>query len=189
MTHHRLLVLAALLLPAAARAQDTPPQRLHIDILEGEGALNNIRQRTAREPIVQVEDENHKPVAGVLVLFAAQRGGSGASASFSGSSTLTVITGPDGRAVGRGLIPNADKGSFNVQVTATLGQLTDGAVIHEVNTANGKGDSATHRLISNHRNVVVATAVAAGVVVAVLLVKLLGNHGANIGAGTGSVHG
>ena len=32
-------------------------------IVEGEGAINNIRLRTAREPIVQVEDENRKPVA------------------------------------------------------------------------------------------------------------------------------
>ena len=51
------------------------PMMLHITILDGEDSLNNIRERTAREPIVQVEDENHKPVAGALLLFSIQNGG------------------------------------------------------------------------------------------------------------------
>ena len=42
---------------------------LNIVIVEGEGATNNIRQRVARQPIIQVEDENHKPVAGAVVVF------------------------------------------------------------------------------------------------------------------------
>jgi hypothetical protein len=40
-----------------------PVHTLNLVIVEGDGVINNIRQRTAREPIVQVEDENHKPVA------------------------------------------------------------------------------------------------------------------------------
>ena len=52
---------AVLLCAVLARAAATPPR---IEVVEGDGAINNIRQRTAREPIVQVEDENHKPVAG-----------------------------------------------------------------------------------------------------------------------------
>jgi hypothetical protein len=43
--------------------------RLTIIILEGVGALNNIKQGTAREPIVRVDDENHRPVAGAFVTF------------------------------------------------------------------------------------------------------------------------
>ena len=46
-----------------------PAPALRIVILEGEDVSNNIKERTAREPIVQVEDENHKPVAGAAVLF------------------------------------------------------------------------------------------------------------------------
>lgn len=57
--------LAALLASPAAFAQ----QALNLVIVEGEGAINNIRQRTARDPIVRVEDENHKPVAGAAVVF------------------------------------------------------------------------------------------------------------------------
>jgi hypothetical protein len=63
-----------LALPLAAwLAMPVPPasgqQALNIIVVEGEGAINNVRQRTAREPIVQVEDENHRPVAGAVVVF------------------------------------------------------------------------------------------------------------------------
>src|SRR4051794_34631391 len=35
----------------------------------GDGAINSIRQRTAREPIDQVQDRNRRPVAGAVVMF------------------------------------------------------------------------------------------------------------------------
>ena len=50
--------------PVPVRAQEQEPAKLNISILEGEGSINNIRQRVAREAMVQVDDENHKPVAG-----------------------------------------------------------------------------------------------------------------------------
>ena len=65
------LVLAgmmALPLAPAAVAQDIG-LKLNLVVIEGEGSINNIRQRTAREPVVQVEDQNHKPVAGAVVVF------------------------------------------------------------------------------------------------------------------------
>lgn len=39
---------------ASAAAGDGPP-RLNITIVEGEGPINNVKQRTSRETIVQVE--------------------------------------------------------------------------------------------------------------------------------------
>ena len=62
-----LAVLISLSMSAGAFAQGDA--KLNLVIVEGEGAINNVRQRTAREPIVQVEDENHKPVAGAVVVF------------------------------------------------------------------------------------------------------------------------
>ena len=64
-----LAVLVSLPFPVRLPAQAQAGQ-LNLVIVEGEGAINNIRQRTAREPIVQVEDENHRPVAGAAVVFA-----------------------------------------------------------------------------------------------------------------------
>src|SRR6202161_2399484 len=68
-----------------------PAHKLNLVIVEGEGAINNIRQRTAREPIVQVEDENHKPVAGAAVIFTLP--GQGAGGTFGGGAPrLRVVT-------------------------------------------------------------------------------------------------
>lgn len=60
-----------LLLNMAAAAQflASDPSMLKIVIVEGEGAINNIRQRVAREPVVAIEDEARRPVAGAEVVF------------------------------------------------------------------------------------------------------------------------
>src|SRR5580698_3027377 len=94
------LAATSLSLPACAQLNPTAgpgSQHLIITIIEGEGALNNIRQRDAREPIVQVTDENHKPVAGVALLFLIH-GNSGASATF-GSNSLTFSTTTDAQGI------------------------------------------------------------------------------------------
>ena len=83
-----LAVLISLPLAPMAGAQDAPP-KLNIVIVEGDGAINNIRQRTAREPIIQVEDENHKPVAGAAVIFALN--GQGAGGSFAGGASCVRV--------------------------------------------------------------------------------------------------
>jgi hypothetical protein len=135
-----LLVAALLLLeplaPLHAQLSETaaPPRSLQIIILDGEGALNNISERTAREPIVQVQDNNHKPVAGAAVLFSIHGGGAGAGGTFAnGLSSLTVTTGADGTAKATGLLPNSTKGSWQIGVSATFGALAAATVINEIN--------------------------------------------------------
>src|SRR5262249_30679358 len=101
--HAPLRVFLALLLvvnalPPAARAQE--PSSLRIVIVEGDGAINNIRQRVNREPVVQVEDENHKPIAGaVVVFFLPDQGPSGTFVN--DSKTLTLTTDNMGQATAR----------------------------------------------------------------------------------------
>ena len=63
-----LLVFQLAAIPTFAQDQ-AGPAKLNIVIVEGEGAINSVRQRVAREPVVQVEDENHKPVAGAAITF------------------------------------------------------------------------------------------------------------------------
>src|SRR5881394_2449600 len=78
---------------------------LSITIVEGEGAINNVRQRVNREPIVQVEDENHKPVAGAVVVFLLpDQGATGTFAN--GSRMFMTVTDNQGRATARGIRPN-----------------------------------------------------------------------------------
>jgi hypothetical protein len=108
-------------------------QMLTIEILEGEGALNNIRQRDAREPIVQVTDENHKPVAGLALLFLIH-GSDGATASFSGSQSLALTTNGEGIARVAGMQLGRKPGNIAISVSATVaGVVVASAVIHQTN--------------------------------------------------------
>jgi hypothetical protein len=121
----------------AAPAQVAP--MLNLVVVEGDGAVNNIRQRTAREPVVQVEDENHRPVAGAIVVFTLPMNGPGGTFA-NGAKTLTVVTDNDGRAVARGLRPNTTKGQFDIRVNASKNGQTASAIISQTNvilTATG----------------------------------------------------
>jgi hypothetical protein len=146
-------------------AQNAAPM-LNIVIVEGDGAINNIRQRTAREPIVQVEDENHKPVAGAAVVFALP--GQGAGGSFAGGAhTLSVVTDSQGRAVARGFHPNTVQGQYQIHVTASNSGQTASANINQSNAllAAGAGTTAAAAGISGKliaAIVIVAAAAAAG---------------------------
>ena len=125
-------------------AQDTP--RLKIIIIEGEGATNNIKQRTAREPIVEVQDENNRPVGGALVTFALPN--YGASGTFQGGSKVfSFTTGADGRAAGSGFQPNTAKGDLNIQVRAQSNGQTANAEIHMKNISGlGPGMSTSAKV-------------------------------------------
>jgi hypothetical protein len=176
-------------LPVAA-ALPAPPQPLEIEILDGEGALNNIRQRTAREPIVEVKDENHKPVAGVLILFSVQPGGAGGT--FNGSASFSTYTDAAGRAVAQGFTPNHKKGKFVIKVTATAGAVTAFLLIHQTNVigpwppqANGQPGHAPPG--SHSTAVKTAVIVGAAVLVTLLILILTHKSGTDITAGTGTV--
>ena len=134
-----LLVLLNLLRePAAAQQAVTG---LSITIVEGEGAINNIRQRVNREPIVQVEDENHKPVAGAVVTFFLP--GQGASGTFAdGSRMLMTVTDNQGRAVARGIRPNNQSGPMQIRVTASFQGLTASSLITQTNAAGAAAASS-----------------------------------------------
>jgi hypothetical protein len=135
-----LVPLISLPLSPVAAAQ-TAPARLNLIVVEGDGAINNIRQRTAREPIVQVEDENHKPVAGAVVVFLLPNQGAGATFA-NGAHTLTVITDAQGRAVARGLRPNTGQGQFQIHVNASFNGQTASATISQSNAAGAAGAGA-----------------------------------------------
>jgi len=120
--------------PVPVRAQELEPTKLSISILEGEGSINNIRQRVAREAMVQVDDENHKPVAGVAVTFFLPE--NGASGVFSnGTHSLTVVTDNTGRAVARGMVPNKVAGNVQIRVVARYKSLNAETNINQQNAA------------------------------------------------------
>ena len=122
------VLLSALLAAPAAFTQ----QALNLVVVEGEGAINNVRQRTARDPIVRVEDENHKPVAGAAVVFLLPS--QGASGTFAGGvQTLTVMSNNQGLAVARGLKPNGVQGQYQIRVNASFQGKTASVSITQTN--------------------------------------------------------
>lgn len=126
-----LLVLQLVIPPAPAQAP--APLKLNLVIVEGDGAINNIKQRTAREPIVQVEDENHRPIAGAAVMFSLPN--NGASGVFAnGARSVTVLTDSQGRAVARGLKLNKVSGEMKIRVNASYQGQTASTEITQTNT-------------------------------------------------------
>ncbi|MCW5962929.1 MAG: hypothetical protein KIT83_02735 [Bryobacterales bacterium] len=117
---------------ALGQTSDTPS--LRIEILEGEGAVNNIRQRVGREPIVRVVDRNDRPVAGAAVAFLLPQSGAGGSFS-GGAKMLNVITNQQGVAAARGFQLNAVAGDFQIRVTASFQGQTASTAITQTNTA------------------------------------------------------
>jgi hypothetical protein len=91
---------------------------LRIVILEGEGAIIQIRQQVAREATVQVLDEKNKPVAGAMVVFTLPDHGPGGSFA-DGSKTQIAYTNEGGRATAMGFSSNSIEGSFKLNVTAS----------------------------------------------------------------------
>jgi hypothetical protein len=155
------LLLTNLLRATPAEEPQTAP-KLNIVIVEGEGTLNNVKQRVNREPIVQVEDENHKPVAGAAVVFFLPA--SGPSGTFAnGSQTMTVTTDGIGRASATGVHPNHTLGKMQIRVTASANGLSASAIITQTNIAGanvGRGLSTTAKIMIA---VGVAAAIGAGV--------------------------
>ncbi len=148
--------------PVPARAQEQEPTKLNISILEGEGSINNIRQRVAREAMVQVDDENHKPVAGVAITFFLPE--HGASGVFSnGSRSLTVMTDDTGRAVARGMMPNKVAGDVQIRVVARYKNLDANSIIHQQNVAAAAAAAAAGGAISGKLLAIILIAAAAGV--------------------------
>ncbi len=173
-TPHALFLIVLLLfhftgLPAWAQN----PASLQIVIVEGEGAINNVKQRVNREPIVQVEDENHKPVAGAAIIFFLPNDGPGGTFA-NGSMTFTTTTNAQGQAVARGIRFNNQAGSMQIRVSASFAGQTASAIITQTNVLGlatsgasvGGMSLATKLLIIG---AVVGGGIAAGVVLA--------NHG------------
>jgi hypothetical protein len=103
------------LIPCLVLAQT--PGKLNLVVVEGEGAINNVKQRTVRPTIVEVQDENHKPVGGVAVTFLLPNNGPGGVFA-SGAKSATVVTDSAGRAPMPRFQPN-NAGQFQIHVNAS----------------------------------------------------------------------
>jgi hypothetical protein len=184
---------AVLAMPVAPlAAQDTAP-KLFLVIVEGDGAINNIRQRTAREPIVQVEDENHRPVAGAIVVFTLPSRGAGGAFS-NGATTLTTTTDAKGQAVMRGFRPNNVQGNYEIRVNASSNGRTASTNISQTNAVVAGVAGAAATGISAKLIAIIAVAAGAAAAGGYYAASHTGNNGTpppppviTITPGTGTV--
>ena len=164
-----LLILNFTGLPACAQN----PTSLQIVIVEGEGAINNVKQRVNREPIVQVEDENHKPVAGAAIIFFLPNDGPGGTFA-NGSMTFTTTTNSQGQAVARGIRFNNQAGSMQIRVAASFAGQTASAVITQTNVLGVAASGASVGGMSLGVKLLIIGAVVAGGIAAGVAIA---NHG------------
>jgi len=145
---------------APAAKPDLGPKDLKIIVLQGEGAKNSLKTRTATQPAVEVRDENGKPVAGAQVIFQLPASGPG-GVFYDWMRTQTVRTDELGRAVASGLTPNGVEGRFNIKVTAIAGQATASVVIAQSNVGRAGKDLAVEGKARWWKPVLILGAVAA----------------------------
>jgi len=151
--------LAVLLCAVLARSATTVPR---IEVLEGDGAINNIRLHHAKEPVVRVVDQDGHPLPNVAVTFLLPTQGAGGTFA-DGKTFVTVMSDKDGQAVGHGLRPNGSAGQFQIRVTTSLEGQAATTNISQTNAepAAGKGSSKTILIVA-----LVGGAAAAGAAVA-----------------------
>src|SRR5947208_13139902 len=105
----RTLLLVALLPFIVIRAEGWQAQGFRIVVVDGEGALNNVETRAARELVIRVEDSTGRPVVGAQVAFDTPDTGAG-EVFANGSSHFVATTDVSGRATATGIQNNGTAG-------------------------------------------------------------------------------
>jgi hypothetical protein len=127
------VLMGVVVLNLTLAAQD---DSIHIVVLEGDGAINNVRSTRAKEPVVRVEDAKNQGVPGAVVTFFLPAEGAGAVFGDGGKS-LTLTADDRGETVARGLHPNRNPGTFAIRVTASQAGRTAAASISQTNVDPG----------------------------------------------------
>ena len=110
--------------PANVPAKPMAPlpiiKNLKILVLAGNGEMNDLERKVMAPLVVQVLDQNDRPVEGAEVVFRFPL--SGPSAAFAGGKTSqTVRSNGSGEAAAVNWMANGEMGAFEVHVTATYG--------------------------------------------------------------------
>jgi hypothetical protein len=145
-----------------------PPQglapKLGVVILDGQGAINNLRDQTYRAAVIQVQDQNQKPIAGAAVVFFLPDQGPGGT-FYDGTRSLTVTTDAQGRATVRGIRFNRLSGQMQIRVVASSGGDTATATITQTNV----GGPVASPGLSTRTKVLIIVGLAAGVTAGAIL--------------------
>ena len=186
---------AAAQTPAQAPTQSPAPltplatlqtQSLRVIPLAGNGEFNDLQRLIMSPLVIQVLDQDGRPVEGAQVVFDFPV--QGPSATFANKQTsLTTRTDADGQAAATGWVANT-VGTFQVKVTATRGNETGQTMISMTNATKivePKKDKGKSWWSSKRAKIAIVVA-AAAVVVAVVLIKRGGSSTTSVTAVPGS---
>lgn len=161
--------------PAPAPAPPTPAptiENLKVLVLEGQRSINSTTRHVGIQPVVEVRDQNDRPIEGAVVVFRLPPSGPGGT--FPGKElTLRAGTNARGQAAASGFVPNDALGKFDIHVTATYQNQTGEVTISQTNSANTLamippvGQSIWHR----HKFLIIG--VGSGLVVGVIVALVL----------------
>jgi len=175
-----LLTAPAQAEPQAPAAQTQPPapvapipmvENLKILVLEGQRSVNSTARHIGIQPVVEVRDENDRPVEGAAVVFRLPPSGPGGS--FAGNSpTFRATTNAQGQAGASGFVPNDQQGRFDIHVTATIQNRTGEMTISQTNSPNTLsllGPTSQKRSIFRNKYLYIGVGAAIGLGVALAL--------------------
>jgi hypothetical protein len=163
------VLLVFLLVLPPARAQDEQ-SGLRILIIEGEGVLNNVKLKTLKPVVVEIQADG-KPAPGASVTFTLPNQGPGGT-FLNGSPTTTVNADGQGRATSSAIHPNGATGAMPIRVTVSYQGQTANTTVHQTN-ANGVSSSGSG--ISTGAKVAIVLVIVAGAAVGGVLAGRGGN--------------
>jgi hypothetical protein len=138
--------------------------------LSGNGGINDLERKIMTPLVVQVLDQESRPVEGVQVIFRFPL--NGPSATFPNQqNSQTTRTNADGQAGATGWMANKIAGTFRVQVTATRGNQMGQTMISMTNATRvvGENQAKKRRWWSSKGAKIGIIAGAAGAVAAIVL--------------------
>ena len=164
--------------PAQPLAQLPVEQSLKIRVLAGNGEMNDLERRVMAPLVVQVLDQNERPMEGAQVVFRFPV--SGPSATFpGGKNSIAVRTNGTGQAPAVNWMANGEVGTFQIHVNASYGNQVGEATLSMTNVTRieetARTTGAKHESLWSHRWFKVA--VIGGAALAVGLGVYLGTRG------------
>ena len=176
--------LASVLLISQTAPAQSEPVGLKILVVEGEGAVNDIKKAAGSRLVVEVRDRDDKPVPGAAVVFELPE--LGPSGSFAdGGRVETSMTGAGGRAVAV-LRPNKDAGPLRIEVRASYQGQSASAAIAQTNvivSQSGKPGGISHVKLG----ILAGVAAGAGVAAYLLATRSGGPSAATISLANGTI--
>ena len=134
--------------PAPPKAEPMAPlpmvQSLKILVLTGEQEMNDLERRVMATLVVEIRDQNDRPVEGADVTFRFPASGPGATFRDE-KVTNTVRTNVQGQAQATGWSANSLVGPFTVNVTATYGNQMGQGTVHMLNVTRVTDDMTKDR--------------------------------------------